>query len=67
MTRASRGGKNLRERFDISARFQQGADAVLQMRLSCKKSVVLYSIRLSPEVYARTLTVSRLGVLSKKI
>jgi len=31
-----------------------------------KKSVVLFSIRLSPEVYAGTLTLSRLGVLTKK-
>lgn len=31
-----------------------------------KKTLVLYSIRLSPEVYAGTLTLSRLGVLSKK-
>jgi len=47
-------------------RFRKADFTVLQMRPGRKKSVVLHSIRLSPEVFARTLTASRLGVLSKK-
>jgi len=39
---------------------------VLQIGWRVKKKPVPYSIRLSPEVYAGTLTLSRLGVLSKK-
>lgn len=41
-------------------------DKVLQIGSNDKKKVVPFSIRLSPEVYVGTLTVSRLGVQNKK-
>jgi len=39
---------------------------VLQIGSTGKKNPVPFSIRLSPEVYVGTLTVSRLGVQNKK-
>jgi hypothetical protein len=39
---------------------------VWQIGLAGKKTAVPFSIRLSPEVYVGTLTLSRLGALRKK-